>query len=277
MLGFFNLAFPGNIRSLICKFTFSGQSTRCPLDSTQYATYLACLNCKTLYKASSGFTTNGDGSKSANTCSYRKFAGGEICGARLCNITCDHSGRLTCVSVHSSQRVSYFSLRDEIQRVLNLPLAKSNLHTYASETAPVGIFRNIWDGNVFRQFTTKTNPITGNAYLRGNIEYIDIALGLNLDAFQPYEGQIYSVTAIYLTILNLPSDVRNRSEYMILLAVLPGPDEPSVRMFSSYLQPLVSELTAFASKDGVPLTIAGYLRPVWAYLILISADWPVRW
>ena len=275
MLSFFNLAFPGQIRGLIDKYTFSGGNST-PLDQSKYRTYLACLQCKKLYTVANGFTTHPDGTKTPIVCTFKEFANGQNCGAPLCKITCDKTGRRTCVSIDPSQRVSFFSLRDEIQRVLNLPLAKSNLHSYMTETLPIGQYRNVWDGRVWRWFRTAINTKTGKEYLRGDVNYMDLALGLNLDGFQPFENQVYSVTAVYITILNLPADIRNRPEYMILLAVLPGPEEPSVRVFSSYTQPLVAELTALSSKEGVTLTIAGHQRPTWSYLILISADWPVR-
>ena len=50
---------------------------------------------------------------------------------------------------------------------------------------------------------------------------------LNLDWFQPYKHLAYSVGIIYLSILNLPSHVRNAEANTIIVGVLPGPHEPN--------------------------------------------------
>jgi len=62
-----------------------------------------------------------------------------------------------------------------------------------------------------------------------------------VDWFEPFERGVYSVGAIYLSIQNLPRDVRYRPENIILVGVLPGPKEPK-KTINSYLTPLVTEL-----------------------------------
>lgn len=61
---------------------------------------------------------------------------------------------------------------------------------------------------------------------------------MNVDWFQPYERSTYSLGAIYLTIQNLPRNIRHKSEN---IGIIPGPHEPS-RTVNSYLTPLVLEL-----------------------------------
>ncbi len=57
-----------------------------------------------------------------------------------------------------------------------------------------------------------------SAYLRqrGNL-----ALSLNADWFQPCDTN-YSSGALYLTILNLPREIRNLPENIIVVALIPG-------------------------------------------------------
>ena len=75
---------------------------------------------------------------------------------------------------------------------------------------------------------------------------------MNVDCFQPYERSTYSLGAIYLTIQNLPRDVRFKPENIVLVGVLPGPHEPSGTV-NSYLTPLVIELQkAWASGFSLP-------------------------
>ena len=59
-----------------------------------------------------------------------------------------------------------------------------------------------------------------------------IALLLNVDWFQPYKHISYSVGAIYLTILNLPRQLRYRRKHTIVVGIIPGPYEPKLHMNS---------------------------------------------
>lgn len=67
------------------------------------------------------------------------------------------------------------------------------------------------------------------------------ALMINIDWFQPYTHVQYSVGAIYATILNLPRNIRNKTENVMLIGVIPGPHEPSKNV-DSFIEPLVEEL-----------------------------------
>ena len=59
---------------------------------------------------------------------------------------------------------------------------------------------------------------------------------------------MYSVGAIYLTILNLPRDIRYKIENIVLVGVIPGPKEPKYTI-NSYLAPLINDLSK-AWNDG---------------------------
>jgi len=61
----------------------------------------------------------------------------------------------------------------------------------------------------------------------------------------------YSVGAIYLTILNLPREIRCKKENIILVGVIPGPTEPEKTM-NSYLKLLIDELKDFWSGVLIP-------------------------
>ena len=65
---------------------------------------------------------------------------------------------------------------------------------------------------------------------------------LNLDWFQPYDGTMHSTGAIYAAICNLPRDIRLRRENLLLLGLLPGPNEVSLHKINHYLAPIVNEL-----------------------------------
>ena len=89
--------------------------------------------------------------------------------------------------------------------------------------------RDVYDGQVWRDF---------HSFLSQPFSYL---LTLNVDWFHPFLHTQYSVGAIYLTIQNLPRNIRCKEENVILVGVIPGPNEPSLVM-NSYLSPLVEEL-----------------------------------
>ena len=75
---------------------------------------------------------------------------------------------------------------------------------------------------------------------------------LNIDWFQPYKHTAASVGAIYLTVMNLPRTVRFKRENVILVALIPGPSEPS-HDINTLLDPLVDELISLW--EGVTMDI----------------------
>ena len=82
-----------------------------------------------------------------------------------------------------------------------------------------GIFRDVYDGNVWKDFQgCDDKPFLSE---EGNF-----ALMMNTDFFQPYKHIQYSMGAIYVTILNLPRGVRSKQENTVLVGLIPGPHEP---------------------------------------------------
>jgi hypothetical protein len=65
---------------------------------------------------------------------------------------------------------------------------------------------------------------------------------LILDRFQAVKGRIHSTGAVYLTILNLPRDIRYLHENTILLMLPPGPHEPSLEQLNECMDPVALDL-----------------------------------
>ena len=98
-----------------------------------------------------------------------------------------------------------------------------------------------------RYRTLKFLPIFINKILS-----ITRGLRINLDWFQPYDGAIYSTGVLYAAICNLPRNVRFRPENMLILGILPGPNEVSLHKINHYLSPIVTELESLW--EGVVLS-----------------------
>lgn len=68
----------------------------------------------------------------------------------------------------------------------------------------------------------------------------DIALGLSTDGFALFKHRKHTCWALILFNYNLPPNIRCQLEYIICMAVIPGPQKP--KDFDSFLWPLVEEL-----------------------------------
>ena len=102
----------------------------------------------------------------------------------------------------------------------------------------------------------------------------NLCLGMNIDWFNPYEETVYSVGAIYLVVLNLPRTERYRLENVILVGIIPGPQEPAGDI-NSFLSPLVKDLNQMYK--GVWFrNSSSYLSltTVSAMLICVTCDLP---
>ena len=96
---------------------------------------------------------------------------------------------------------------------------------------------------------------------------------LNLDWFQPFDGTIHSTGVLYAAICNLPRDIRFKRENLLILGILPGPNEVSLHKINHYLAPIVDELESLW--DGVTLNRTYEChngKKIHAALILISCD-----
>ena len=101
---------------------------------------------------------------------------------------------------------------------------------------------DIYDGNVWKSFES-------TKYLDDPYSFL---LSLNVDWFQPYKHTTFSCGAIYLTVQNLPRSERFKQENVLLVGLMPGPNESSLSI-NSYLSPLVEELKEFWKGVVIPI------------------------
>ena len=128
----------------------------------------------------------------------------------------------------------YKSLQSSLRELLVRPgLHKSCQHWRLR--APPERMSDIYDGKVWSDFLT----ISGQPFLQCPF---NLAVMLNIDWFQPFKHTPYSIGAVYLTIMNLPRNLRFKRENVILLALIPGPSEPA-HDINAILDPMVRELT----------------------------------
>ena len=131
--------------------------------------------------------------------------------------------------------------------------------------APPSLLGDIHDGVITKQFLS-SNEFN---YLSSLFCYL---LTLNVDWFQPFERNMYSLGAIYLTIQNLPRSLRYKLENILLVGIMPGLKEASSNI-NSYLGPLVQELEeawkygfSLINAHQVPITVRLALSCIACYI-----------
>ena len=134
------------------------------------------------------------------------------------------------------------------------------------------MYTDIYDGNVWRTFFDQVE--NGPFFADEKLAY-HIGLAISLDWFQPYSNSQYSIDAIYGAICNLPKEDRFKPHNMLILGILPGPNEVKLHYINNYLAPIVDELielwkgieisTTFERPNG---------RKIRGALILCSCDIP---
>src|SRR6266498_3639154 len=97
---------------------------------------------------------------------------------------------------------------------------------------------------------------------------------LNLDWFQPFDSTSHSTGVLYAAICNLPRNIRFKRENLLIISILPGPNEVSLHKINHYLAPMVDELESLW--NGILNRTYEYRegRQIRAALILISCDIP---
>ena len=170
--------------------------------------------------------------------------------------------------LHPYKMFCYRSLKSTLQDFLQRPDFQKECEHWRSKLRNSGCYEDIYDAKMWMDFQ---NP-GGQPFLSLPYTY---GLTLNIDWFQPFSHTVYSVGAIYMSILNLPRHIRNKRQNMMLIGVIPGPSEP-LHDINALLDPLVSELKEFW--HGVSLNVHTEAGPqnqiVRCALLCVACDLP---
>ncbi|CEG77794.1 hypothetical protein RMATCC62417_12488 [Rhizopus microsporus] len=87
-----------------------------------------------------------------------------------------------------------------------------NIKKWTTSGASICTLRDIYDGRVWNEF--KLNVGDALPFVKESV--YNLMLTINVDWFQPYKGTQYPVGVMYLTIQNLPREVQNLRNNIIL-------------------------------------------------------------
>ena len=113
--------------------------------------------------------------------------------------------------------------------------------------------------------------MNGKAFLAVSRNY---AFMFNVDWFQPFKHSSYSVSALYMVLMNLPRSERFKLENVTLAGIIPGPHESKLTI-NLYLQPLDAKLNLLWN-DGITVRALGALagEVYHAALLCVGCDVP---
>ena len=98
---------------------------------------------------------------------------------------------------------------------------------------PCETYTDVYDGFVWKEFSSNLVGLS--------LPSQTTCLMLNIDWINPYEETSYSAGVIYFVIQNLPRSERFKFENVILVGIIPGPNEPR-RHMNSFLSPIVDDV-----------------------------------
>ena len=96
---------------------------------------------------------------------------------------------------------------------------------------------------------------------------------MNIDWFEAFERGIYLVGAIYLIVQNLLKKERYKPENIILVGIIPGPNEPKLNI-NSFLTLLILNLKKAREKGFTVITSANSTLKVNLALSCVAYDIP---
>ena len=207
--------------------------------------YVACEKCYTVYEQSECIEINGT-VKRPKRCTHRNLNHGRTCQTAL----------LKCVELKNEQQIlhpikvyGYALLIKYMNTLLNRQDKCDHWRHYNKRG---DLYNDVYDGRIWNEFK-------GKPFLTEPFSY---ALMLNTDWFKPCKHVEYSIGAIYLTVMNLPREMRLRRENVLLIGLIAGPHEPKHDV-NSQLQPLIHELLQLWKR--VRISVSSYKQPVYVW------------
>ena len=225
------------------------------VDANRFKKFVVCPKCHTVYEHSDIMGTRISNRSFVSFPRHPQHHMRMKCNAALFKSVRTASGKRM---FHPRKVFCYQSIIVFLRGLVKEPKMFNLLNKWKSRNIPHGLMCDVYDGSVWKSFIDVGDVFT-------------VGLLLNVDWFQPYKHVAYSVGAIYITLLNLPRQLRYRREHTLVVGIIPGPHEPKLHM-NSYLEPLVEELLQLWK--GIEMETSLGPKQVKAILVCGACDIP---
>ncbi|EXX62931.1 hypothetical protein RirG_157130 [Rhizophagus irregularis DAOM 197198w] len=216
----------------------------------QHHNFAACLKCHKLYNKKEVEEFQQNGNLTVMKCSHVEFPNSTSRRLKQCQTPLAERSTLLHgrIKIRSEKIFPFASIRNQLASMYCRLGFERNLRHWSERKRFDNILTDIYDSQVWKNFK-ETSDENSAKFFRPEVADSNLGLMLNLDWFQPYNGVIHSTGVIYAAICNLPQDMRFKRENMLVLGLLPGPNEVSLHQINHYLAPIVNKLVLLW--DGV--------------------------
>ena len=224
--------------------------------------FVVCPKCNAVYHFKDCIDSSSPRKKSKR-CWHRDTSKSPTCSELLLKSVETTSGKIV---MQPFKIYCYRPLRSSLQELLNRPNFQDSCEKWRTREVKENLMGDIYDAKIWDEFQEcDRKPFLSQPFAYG--------LMLNVDWFRPFKHTDYSLGAIYLSVMNLPRELRFKQENIILIGLIPGPHEPSLHV-NSILKPLVTELLDFMK--GIQMTVNGYTgtRLIRCALLSVACDIP---
>jgi hypothetical protein len=230
----------------------------------QFTSFVACQKCHKLYKNNEGETHT--------KCSHIEFPNSSRNRFKECETP-------LAKQISLNNRIAFrpelvypvASIRQQIYSMFQQPGFEESLRHWSNRPIIDNVLSDIYDGQIWRNLKTEQ----GDNFFRPDKADTNLGLMINLDWFQPYDRSIHSTGVIYATICNLLRNIRFQPKNMLILGILPGPNEVSLHKINHYLSPIITDLESLwggMTLDHTYECSSG--KVIRAALIIASCDIP---
>jgi hypothetical protein len=241
----------------------------------KFLIFVPCPKCHKLYQKHEVESFQQNETLAIMECHHIEFPNSSVRRSFLCETPLSRQTRLLNSHKNIPELIYPFNgIRQQLAAMFLRDGFENSLRHWANRSNFDNVLTDIYDGQVWKSLK-ETESETSPKFLCSEKADSHLGLMLNLDWFQPYEGTIHSTGVIYAAICNLPRDIRFNRENLLILGILPGPNEVSLHKINHYLAPIVDELEAL----WVGLTLNRTYeyqegKRIRAALVLVSSDIP---
>ncbi|GBC39214.2 uncharacterized protein LOC107327733 [Rhizophagus irregularis DAOM 181602=DAOM 197198] len=198
----------------------------------QFVKFSVCPSCHKLHNIDDVKQHTIQQHKAIKKCGHVQFPNHRL--LRQCNAPLSEQKELDDGKVVNAPLLIYPmpSIKEQLLQMYQRPNFEKNLKLWADRSVNDRVLCDVYD------------------------EHADDHLGImiNVDWFQPFERTIHSSGAIYGAICNIPRELRFKPENMLILGLMPGPNEPSLHQINHYLAPIVDQFQTFWEGVGLDRT-----------------------
>ncbi len=211
--------------------------------------------------------------KIPKTCTAPIYKNGEVagyCGNALAQTVYSSTGKRFIMPLKTfCQR----SITSQLRQMLSRPDIEPLLGNWRKDQTPDDVRKDVYSGKVWKRMQRIWK------FFKSDYEF---GLTLNIDWFRPHKASNKSLGAMYMTVLNLPREIRCKLENILLVGVMPSLDYDDRKVtktepqnITPFLSGLRNELMVLWNEGKkVPTYVYKAGVEVKAALLLIACDSP---